>query len=87
MLVFSEYLTKASKQKEAMHRMIDIATFYAGGPWCINNRLAKPFISMLGETYELVTDKFKFYGENVSQCPPILAFNAKGEGFEINKNV
>ena len=42
---------------------------------------------MLGETYELVTDKFKFYGENCSQFPPVICFNCSGDGFHINRKV
>ena len=36
-------------------------------------RKKKPFNSMLGETYELVTDRFMFFSEKVSHVPmPIL---------------
>jgi hypothetical protein len=30
---------------------------------------------MLGETYELVTPKFRFFGETVSHHPPIDSIN------------
>lgn len=49
------------------------------------NRTSKPFISLLGETYELITDKFKFVGECVRTVPCTLAFNVKGEKFELYK--
>ena len=50
-------------------------------------RTSKPFISLLGETYELKTNKFRFIGECVCKVPSTLAFHAEGEGFEMTKNV
>jgi hypothetical protein len=38
---------------------------------------------MLGETYELVTNKFRYFGESVSIQPPIIAFTAEGDGWEF----
>jgi hypothetical protein len=43
-----------------------MCTFIAGSQCLILGRTSKPFISLLGETFELVTNKFKFYGETVS---------------------
>ena len=36
-------------------------------------RTKKPFNPMLGETYELVTEDFKFISEQVSHHPPVSA--------------
>ena len=58
--------------------MLLVATFDAAKQWFVNGRTSKPFISLLGETYEVVTDKYKFYGENCSLQPPILAFCGDG---------
>jgi hypothetical protein len=44
-----------------------VSTFVAATQWFVVNRTSKPFISMIGETFEAVTDKFQYYGENVSQ--------------------
>ena len=52
--------------------------------WLIQGRTKKPFDPLIGETYELVTDKFSFYSENCSQFPPICAYSLKGEGFKIS---
>ena len=84
---FTEYITKASKEKDPFMRMINVAIFTAATNWCCVGRIAKPFISLLGETYELVTDKFKYYGENVSQNPPLIVFHGEGEGFKVDKTV
>ena len=84
---FTEYITKASKEKDPFLRMINVAMFNAATYWCTVGRTGKPFISLLGETYELVTDKFKYYGENVSQSPPMVVFHGEGEGFKVDKTV
>lgn len=86
-MLFSDYLTRASEETDPFRRMIHLASFLSAASWCVNKRIGKPFISLLGETYEIVTDKFKFYGENVSCFPPILAINGRGKGFELNGNV
>jgi hypothetical protein len=40
---------------------------------------------MLGETYELVTPKFRYLSEMVCHHPPIVAFHCEGENFEVFK--
>ena len=55
-------------------------------PWNqVVGRLAKPFNSLLGETYELVTPKFRYFSEMVCHHPPIFALNVQGENFEVNR--
>lgn len=47
----------------------------------------KPFNPLLGETYELVTDKMKFFAEQVSHHPPISAFHCSGNaGWKVWSN-
>ena len=48
----------------------------------IIGRNAKPFNPLLGETFEIVTDDFKFIGEHVSNKPPISAFYYEGGGYK-----
>lgn len=43
----------------------------------------KPFNSLLGETYELVTSKYRFFSEQVSHHPPVTAFHCESNFFEI----
>ena len=47
----------------------------------------KPFNSLLGETYEIVTPHYRAVAEAVSHHPPIVALNCQGEGYTINKMV
>lgn len=48
-------------------------------------RLGKPFNPLLGETYELVTPEFQFFGEMVSHHPPICVFNCQGKNYEVGR--
>jgi hypothetical protein len=38
---------------------------------------------MLGETYEYVSDDFKFLAEKVSHHPPVMAAFASGKSYEV----
>lgn len=49
----------------------------------IKRRTKKTFNPMLGETYELVMEDFKFVSEQVSHHPPISAFHVEGDNFRI----
>ena len=40
---------------------------------------------MLGETYELITPKFRFFSEHVSDSPPVSVVNCQGEGYEFRR--
>jgi oxysterol-binding protein 1 len=86
-LCFADLFEEAVTEPCPFRRMVLVSTFVASTQWFVVNRTSKPFISMLGETFEVVTDKFQYFGENVSQQPPIIAFNARGKGWELNKNV
>jgi len=44
----------------------------------------KPFNPMLGETYELVTEDFRFFAEQVSHHPPISAYEQEGRDYRVN---
>lgn len=48
------------------------------------SRTKKPFNPMLGETYELVTEDFRWISEQVSHHPPITAYYQEGRGYKIN---
>ena len=52
---------------------------------CVIGRLAKPFNPLLGETYEIVNSKFRFFIETVSHHPPIAVFDCQGENFRYYK--
>ena len=60
---------------DSCRRMCAFAATTATGWNQILGRLQKPFNPLLGETYELVTPKFRFFSECVSHHPPIFALN------------
>ena len=64
-----------------------MATYNAATYFLIKGRTAKPFNPFLGETYELVTPKIRFFSEQVSHHPPILAINCQGKDWNLCKNV
>ena len=53
----------------------------------IKRRTRKTFNPMLGETYEMVMEDFKYISEQVSHHPPISAFHVDGENFSINGHI
>ena len=67
--------------------MVHMATYTCATYSLVINRIQKPFNPMLGETYELITDKFRLYSELVSHHPPVIAFNCQGNRWEMDKNV
>lgn len=47
-------------------------------------RKRKPFNSMIGETFEMVTDDIKFIGEQLCHLPtPVAAMHMEGNGFTM----
>jgi len=51
---------------------------------CLERNVTKPFNPLLGETYELVTDKFRFLAEQVSHHPPVTALDCQGvSGYRV----
>jgi hypothetical protein len=74
-MFFNEFLTLASKESDPNKRMLYVALNQITPFFCVTFRLGKPFNPLLGETYELVTPEFRFFGEMVSHHPPICAFN------------
>jgi hypothetical protein len=51
----------------------------------ISEFLVTKFNPLLGETYELVTPSFRFFGEMVSHHPPICCFSCEGKNFQIER--
>ena len=83
-MAFTDFLTYASKQDNPYVRMAYMMAETIAAQYLVVGRTKKPFISLIGETYELITDKFKFFAENVSQFPPIVAFSVQGDGFKAH---
>ena len=61
--VTEELAVKAANEKDPILRMCHTLGHYMGQFFMTNNRIKKPFNPMLGETYELVTEEFRYFSE------------------------
>lgn len=63
-----------------MLKRISLIAIYQISALSVNEKmLSKPFNPILGETYELTTDKFEYLAEQVSHHPPVCAVHVKGK--------
>eukprot|EP01132_Coremiostelium_polycephalum_P005894 gene5894-7339_t len=69
-LQYSALLDKAAKTQDPYLRLAYLAAFNCS-LYSTAIRTRKPFNPILGETFEIVNDSFKFIGEQVSHHPPI----------------
>lgn len=81
----NDFLTEASTKKNPAERMLYVTARMITSYQIVPGRTGKPFNPLLGETYELVTPKFKFFSEMVSHHPPIVAVNCRGDNYEVNR--
>lgn len=49
----------------------------------MKDRKLKPFNSLLGETFELVTANYRFFSEQVCHHPPITAYHCESSKFIV----
>ena len=62
-LCFNDLLQKASEQESSMMRLVYVSVYSAAKFYLIHNRLQKPFNSLLGETFEVVTPNYRALSE------------------------
>ena len=72
---YVDILDKAIKCKDPLKRLAIVATSVITNLTCLERNATKPFNPLLGETYELVTDNFRFIAEQVSHHPPVTALD------------
>lgn len=81
-LEYFELLEEAKTIKDdPAKRLLYIAAFAITSYSGTDKRISKPFNPLLGETFELITPKFKYLSEQVSHHPPIGASHCIGEGY------
>ncbi len=56
-------LEDAIKCDDSLKRLAYVATYVITNLTCLERNATKPFNPMLGETYELITDDFRFIAE------------------------
>lgn len=64
--------------------MAKVAAFAVAQYKSTNKRLGKPFNPLLGETYELVGDGWKYFSEQVSHHPPISACIGESDRYQYH---
>lgn len=79
---YEQWIQKAQREQDPCKRL---ALTIAHSMTCFNltkGRTKKQFNPLLGETYELVTDDYRFFAEQVSHHPPITAYYQEGNGYK-----
>ena len=80
---YEDLLVKANNWDDSLLRIAYISAFNASQYANLEERNLKPWNPVLGETYELLTNNFKFFSEQVSHHPPITACHAKSKDYEL----
>ena len=69
-----------------MRRLLYVTGFAVAQYRCSDKRLNKPFNPILGETFEMKTPNFLYFGEQVSHHPPISAAHVISDHYELWMN-
>lgn len=81
---YSQLLKVAAKQEDPVARLEYVTAFIISALSSNWDRLGKPFNPLLGETYEIEREHFRFFAEQVSHHPPISAFQADAPEFVMH---
>lgn len=65
-------------------RLAFVAAYMAVRGSSIVGRLQKPFNSLLGETYELVTEDYRCIAEQICHHPPTTAYHCESKQAIVN---
>jgi hypothetical protein len=63
---------------------VKLATLFAISVGTLGISMEKPFAPLLGETLQAWIDGCPVYLEQVSQCPPITAYQLMGRGYSLH---
>lgn len=80
-LEYVDLLESVVDSSDPARRLLNVAVFAITSYSGTDKRTSKPFNPLLGETYELITPKFKYLAEQVSHHPPIGASYCEAPGF------
>lgn len=82
-LIQEEYIAKAARTNDSLLRMAYTIGHFLSQMIITKNKTKKPFNPMLGETYELVTEDFRFIAEQVSHHPPVSVYHCEGKNYSF----
>jgi hypothetical protein len=81
---YVDLLDGAVSNPDSLKRLAIVAAYVITNLTCLERNSTKPFNPLLGETFELVTDKYRFLAEQVSHHPPITAIDCQGKsGYHV----
>ena len=81
---YIDLLDNAVANKDSLKRLAIVAAYVTTNLTCLEKNSTKPFNPLLGETFELVTSKYRFLAEQVSHHPPITALECIGNsGYRV----
>eukprot|EP00347_Sterkiella_histriomuscorum_P000861 403374240 len=80
---YNYLLEQAAVEPNSLMRMALVATYTTTRYSSVIGRMQKPFNSLLGETFELVTQKYRYFSEQVCHHPPINAFHCENSFYEV----
>ena len=80
---YNELLEKAASEPNSLIRLAYITSYIASRYFSVIGHMNKPFNSLLGETFELVTSKYRFISEQVSHHPPITAYHCESDQYVV----
>ncbi len=81
---YVDLLDGAVACKDSLKRLAIVAAYVVTNLTCLEKNATKPFNPLLGETFELVTSKYRFLAEQVSHHPPITALECQGNsGYRV----
>ena len=83
LLKYDYLLDEAAKCPDPTRRLALSAIHAIAGFNDIKNRHKKQFNPILGETYELVSDNYRFISEQISHHPPISAMLVEGKAYKV----
>lgn len=83
---YPEVMERGVLEECSLMRLAYVNAFYTSPHGVTMNRLGKPFNPVLGETFEMMTKRYKMIVEQVSHHPPISAMHVKGRGYEMWMN-
>ena len=80
----SDYLLdKASYEKNSLSRLLYLSIFVISQFQNVVHRTTKPFNPVLGETYEIINERYRLFGEQVSHHPPVSALHIENDNYKV----
>ena len=81
---YNDLIDQAVGNSDPLMRLAYITAHNITTYTSVERNSTKPFNPLLGETYEFVNDKYRFFAEQVSHHPPISAYHCEGkQGYQI----